>query len=68
MKMIKKCTDDKRDIHLALLQYRNTPLDDNVDSPSKLLLGRNLRTIVPSISKNLVTNTDINKYCAQMYI
>ena len=58
-RIIKKCSDDKTDFHLALLQYRNTPLDNSVDSPSKLLLGRNLRTVVPSISDNLVTSADI---------
>ena len=59
-KMIKKCLENSSDINLALLQYRNTPLDENVDSPSRLLLGRDVRTNVPCISEKLKVTADID--------
>jgi hypothetical protein len=59
-KMIKKCLENGSDINLALLQYRNTPLDENVDSPIKLLLGRDVRTNVPCISEKLKLTADID--------
>ena len=33
----------------VLLQYRNTPLGPDLDSPAKLLLNRNLRCRIPMI-------------------
>lgn len=41
-KLIKKCNRDKSDFYLALLDYRNTPLSTDLDSPAKLLLNRNV--------------------------
>ena len=50
--MLKKCKDSKQDIYLALLEYRNTPLD-RLGSPSQLLMSRELRSILPVRTKQL---------------
>ena len=45
-----------QNLDLVLLQYRNTPLDTNLDSPAKLLLNRDLRSRIPMIEKNYNNN------------
>lgn len=40
-KSLKKCFDDNRDIYLALLDIRNTPIDEQ-NSPANILMNRNL--------------------------
>lgn len=47
--ILKKCDDP----HLGLLAYRNTPLAGLKASPAQLLMGRSLRTTVPTIPKKL---------------
>ncbi|KAG5858283.1 hypothetical protein JTB14_020061 [Gonioctena quinquepunctata] len=41
--MLKKCDD----IHLALLEYRNTPISGSDESPAQLLNNRHLRSKLP---------------------
>ena len=43
---------------MALLQYRNTPLSNDIDSPAMLLMNRRLRTKLPCISSFLNTRHD----------
>ena len=50
--MLKKCRDSKQDVYLALLEYRNTPID-RLGSPSQLLMSRELRSILPVRTKQL---------------
>ncbi|RXN12286.1 Transposon Ty3-I Gag-Pol poly [Labeo rohita] len=38
---------------LALLSYRDTPTEPTRESPAKLLMGRRLRTTVPTFKQNL---------------
>lgn len=45
--IIKKCSNDNEDIHLALLIYRNTPVMNSKYSPSELLMSRHLRDNLP---------------------
>jgi len=52
--MLLKCED----INLALLNYRNTPISDELPSPAKILFGRELRTKVPTCSDLLITEND----------
>lgn len=49
---------------MALLHYRNTPLGVNIDSPAMLLLGRNLRTNIPTVEKSLIKAQDNNSRLA----
>lgn len=53
--MMKKCRESQQDIHLALLVYRTTPLE-NGHSPAELLMGRQLKSNLPESSK--VRNKD----------
>ncbi|XP_015748130.1 PREDICTED: uncharacterized protein LOC107327924 [Acropora digitifera] len=45
--LLTKVKQDSRDPYLALLEYRNTPIDD-VGSPAQLLMSRRLRSIIPT--------------------
>lgn len=58
-KLIKKTLEDKEDIYLALLTYRNTPVYDSY-TPSQILMSRMLRDNVPRIKRQLQPRT-INK-------
>ena len=58
-KMIKKCMSDNSDISIALLQYHNTPLSDNVECPAKLLFNRKLKSRVPCPVKHLTNESDV---------
>lgn len=46
--LIKKCKKTKEDLHLAMLNLRATPVDSGIPSPAELLLGRPVRTTLPS--------------------
>ena len=56
--LIAKCEPNQLD--MALLQYRNTPLSGTLGSPASILFGRNLRTRMPMLHRNLVDERDIN--------
>ena len=56
--IIAKCLKDGSDLDLALLQYRNTPLSTDIDSPAMLLMNRQLRTKLPCMSRSLNTKHD----------
>jgi len=51
-KILLKCDD----VYEGLLNYRSTPLENGY-SPSELLMGRKLRSTVPTASVNLVPKT-----------
>ena len=54
--LLKKARADKQDPHLALLDYRNTPLD-GLPSPAQLLKGRRTKTRLPTTKKLLQPGT-----------
>ena len=45
--ILRKAQESKKDVYLALLEYRNTPIDANIASPAELLFQRKLRTRLP---------------------
>ncbi|KAB0797405.1 hypothetical protein PPYR_08399 [Photinus pyralis] len=45
--ILKKCYLDKKDAYLALLEYRNTPISNEIPSPAELLLGRKIKGCLP---------------------
>ena len=47
-KILKKAQEDKRDPHLALLAWRNTPPEGLDSSPVQRLMGRRTRTLLPT--------------------
>ncbi|CAC5421137.1 unnamed protein product [Mytilus coruscus] len=51
-KMLSKSKQDGKDPYIAMLKYRNTPLE-NLDSPAQLLMNRRLRTTIPTIKNRL---------------
>ncbi|KAL4708755.1 hypothetical protein ACJJTC_007136 [Scirpophaga incertulas] len=51
--IIKKSAEDNVDYRLALLEYLNTPLTNNLPSPAELLQSRKMRSIVPTPFKLL---------------
>lgn len=51
--LIKKAMHDKKDIYLALLEYRNTPLNDKLGSPVQRLMGRRTKTLIPTTEQLL---------------
>lgn len=60
-RMLKKVHEDGKDPNLALLEYRNTPVDTNLKSPNELMFNRKIRGIVPiiNINKQKIDHNDI---------
>ena len=52
VKTVKELLDKNADPYLALLDYRSTPLENGY-SPAQLLMGRNLRTSIPILPRQL---------------
>ena len=53
--ILRKCARDGSDVRQGLLQFRNTPLSNNLESPSFLFFNRYLRSNLP-MNTSLVTN------------
>ena len=52
-----KAAQDKNDVHLALKEYRNT-LMYGLPSPAEILMGRRIRTLIPTFPSQLVPHYD----------
>lgn len=50
--LLNKSLADGKDPYIALLDYRNTPIND-VNSPSQILMSRKLRTNIPATKNQL---------------
>ena len=46
--LLRKAAVDKQDIQLAILNYRNTPLQSTNKSPAQLLFSRRTKTLLPT--------------------
>ena len=55
---------DKRDPYLALLDYRNTPMSDDLGSPAQRFMGHKIKTLIP-ISKKLLNPKTISPRIVQ---
>ena len=53
---LEKAKEDNKDPYLAMLETRNTPLD-NYKSPAELACGRQLRSILPVSLNNLTVKS-----------
>jgi hypothetical protein len=53
--LMKKAEESKTDPHIALLNYRATPLSGSDKSPADLFLNRRLRTKLPVVTSQLVS-------------
>lgn len=54
VRTVKQLLTDSSDVHMALLNYRSTPLPWCNISPAELLMGRKLRNSLPSLQENLI--------------
>lgn len=54
--IFKKVECDNKDPALALLEYRNTPIDVGTKSPNELMFGRKVRGIVPILAHQTTPN------------
>lgn len=61
-KTVKKALYDNKDVYLTMLEYRNTPLGNNLPSPAQLLFGRRLKGHVPISKKMLVPEYNFPNY------
>ena len=74
---MKKILTDRKDLYLALLEYRNTPISTRVPSPATLLFKRRLQTQIPMqdillqpeiVSNNLVKELESRNIKQKLYI
>lgn len=62
VKIAKQLLEKNDDIYMALLIYRNTPLESGY-SPAELMFGRKLREILPIVSSELIpTKVSVEKF------
>ena len=59
--LLKKSQLPKSDIHLALLNHRNTPTEPKNTSPAQCLYGQCTQTLLPVSAKLLIPET-LNKF------
>lgn len=67
-KLMKKAHYDQKDLYMALLEYRNTPLNKGMPSPAELLFGRKIKGIVPVNDKLLTPYYRFKFYDKQLKI
>lgn len=59
-KMLNKCSEDRTDYRLALLQYRSCPVSGTHFSPAQLMMNRNLKTKLPVNYEYLKPKINVN--------
>ena len=63
-KLIRKALEESKDIHLTLLEYRNTPVAGLKYSPAQLLMSRMLKDKIPITSELLAPKVAEDAYRA----
>ncbi|VDH88954.1 Hypothetical predicted protein [Mytilus galloprovincialis] len=58
--LLKKADYEGKDPYMSILNFRNTPLDSDMPSPSQLLMGRRCKTKLPITKKLLRTEVPEN--------
>ena len=61
--MLMRASQQHEDQWLALLKIRNTPRQDILASPAKIMFGRPTRTVIPVLTKKvpiLILNDVVN--------
>ncbi|CAC5389777.1 unnamed protein product [Mytilus coruscus] len=58
--LLKKAEYEGKDPYMSILNFRNTPLDSDIPSPSQLLMGRRCKTKLPITKKLLRTEVPEN--------
>lgn len=48
--ILRKVHDNDRDIDIAMLEYRNTPIDRELPSPNEIMFGHKMRGILPILN------------------
>ena len=56
-RLMLKCLESEQDIHLGLLNLRNTPQEGLTTSPAQRLFGRRTKTLLPTEHERLVPST-----------
>ena len=51
---MRKGTEDNKDLYLALLDLRTTPICDDTGSPTQRLMGRRTKTLLPTTQQLLI--------------
>lgn len=58
--ILKKTLEDRIDYRMALLEYLNTPISQNLASPAELLQSRKMRSILPTPKALLMPKVQLN--------
>ena len=58
--MLKKAIKNGDDPYLSLLEFRNTPIDENLGSPCQLLMNRRTKTLIPISDELLKPKMQVN--------
>lgn len=53
-RILKKIIQERKDIDLALLQYRNMPFNDSNLSPAEVMYKRKVKNLIPDLNSNSV--------------
>ena len=61
-----KAAHDKNDVYLALMKYRNIPMD-GLPSPAEILMGHHIHTLIPMLPSQLEPHYDCTAVQEHLY-
>lgn len=62
--VFKKVVADKKDISLAMLELKNTPILNENYTPNEIMFNRNVRGILPKVIKTKIIYNTVKKAIA----